>query len=256
MGASPDMEAAKAAPVKPVKPSKPPSPHVPRAFAVVAILCLLAIPIAVPIVVMKVTGTTGKKYVDLSAAITGPELTGLQPTAAEEVSPEEIKESFLKVNDKTVRSTGVTRMAQQSLHSRTVVLPAPNDHLVWRFGSKPCWIGQPLCCICCYTALTASLPPVTSCTSLPVTFMSWLMLLLTLQFERFCRPYYTAGFNAYELVEAAMVSRRAETVGAFFDQLTGRQAGSASMQQHTCHGSSVVRNGIHLQNSSIDSCCT
>lgn len=34
-----------------------------------------------------------------------------------------------------------------------------------------------------------------------------------LQFERFCRPYYTAGFNAYELVEAAMVSRRAETVG-------------------------------------------
>lgn len=39
-------------------------------------------------------------------------------------------------------------------------------------------------------------------------------LLLLLQFERFCRPYYTAGFNAYELVEAAMVSRRAETVGA------------------------------------------
>lgn len=35
------------------------------------------------------------------------------------------------------------------------------------------------------------------------------------QFERFCRPYYTAGFNAYELVEAAMVSRRAETVGAY-----------------------------------------
>lgn len=36
-----------------------------------------------------------------------------------------------------------------------------------------------------------------------------------LQFERFCRPYYTAGFNAYELVEAAMVSRRAETVGEY-----------------------------------------
>jgi hypothetical protein len=34
------------------------------------------------------------------------------------------------------------------------------------------------------------------------------------QFERFCRPYYTAGFNAYELVEASMVSKRAETVGA------------------------------------------
>jgi hypothetical protein len=29
-----------------------------------------------------------------------------------------------------------------------------------------------------------------------------------LQFERFCRPYYMAGFNAPELVQIAMISRR------------------------------------------------
>lgn len=47
-----------------------------------------------------------------------------------------------------------------------------------------------------------------------------------LQFERFCRPYYTAGFNAYELVEAAMVSKRAETVG---ERSTGRRQGDLAI---------------------------
>jgi hypothetical protein len=41
-------------------------------------------------------------------------------------------------------------------------------------------------------------------------------MLLFLQFERFCRPYYATGFNAYELVETAMVSKRAETIGKPF----------------------------------------
>lgn len=134
---SPDMEAQKAAPAQPIKPRRPPSPHVPRAFAVVAILVLLAIPIAVPIVIMKMTGTSGKKYVDLSAAITGPEVTGLQPTAAEEVSPEEVKESFLKVNDKNVSATarvgpGVTCWCK----AHHCAARAPNDQVLQRLARR------------------------------------------------------------------------------------------------------------------------
>ncbi len=40
-----------------------------------------------------------------------------------------------------------------------------------------------------------------------------------MQFEHFCRPYYAAGFTAYELVQAAMVSRRAKTVGECADSV-------------------------------------
>lgn len=152
----------KAALKPPQKQQKPPSPHIPRFFAVLAIGLLLAIPIAVPIVVMKVTGKSGKKYETLEAAITGPELSaGFIPIADEEVTKEEQKESFLKVSDKS--------------------------------------------------------------------------------FERFCRPYYTAGFNAYELVEAAMVSRRAETVG----DRSGAQIVDDTLRQAAARGMNTVRMWAH-----------
>lgn len=73
-----------------------------RFFAAIAIVCLLAIPIAVPIAVMKVTGKSGRKWVSLEDAITGPDLSGQIAVANEEVTPEEVKESFLKVNGKSV----------------------------------------------------------------------------------------------------------------------------------------------------------
>lgn len=53
-----------------------------------------------------------------------------------------------------------------------------------------------------------------------------------LQFERFCRPYYSSGFNAYELVETAMVSKRAETVG---EQGRAKQQLQAAAQQAAAH---------------------
>jgi hypothetical protein len=94
----------------PQKQQKPPSPHIPRFFAVLAIGLLLAIPIAVPIVVMKVTGKSGKKYDTLEAAITGPELSkDFVPIADEEVTKEEQRESFLKVTDKSVSSLAIQR---------------------------------------------------------------------------------------------------------------------------------------------------
>lgn len=109
-----DMEGGpqKAALKAPQKQQKPPSPHIPRFFAVLAIGLLLAIPIAVPIVVMKVTGKSGKKYETLEAAITGPELSkDFVPIADEEVTKEEQKESFLKVTDKSVSFQALQRAA-------------------------------------------------------------------------------------------------------------------------------------------------
>ena len=73
-----------------------------RFFAALAIICLLAIPIAVPIAVMKVTGKSGRKWVSLEDAITGPDIAGETPVANEEVTPQEVKESFLRVNGKSV----------------------------------------------------------------------------------------------------------------------------------------------------------
>lgn len=73
-----------------------------RAFAAIAIICLLAIPIAVPIAVMKATGKSGRKWASLEDAITGPEVAGETPIANEETTPQEVKESFLKVTDKSV----------------------------------------------------------------------------------------------------------------------------------------------------------
>eukprot|EP00879_Flechtneria_rotunda_P001870 GHRR01002041.1.p1 GENE.GHRR01002041.1~~GHRR01002041.1.p1 ORF type:complete len:609 (+),score=135.21 GHRR01002041.1:246-2072(+) len=151
------------APVKPAVQPKPPSPHIPRLFAVIAIVTLLAVPIVVPITVMKVTGKSGRKWVDLSEAIEAPPV--VQAVAPEEVTPEEIKESFLRVTDKT--------------------------------------------------------------------------------FERFCRPYYTAGFNAYELVEAAMVSRRAETVG----DRSGAQIVDDTLRAAAARGINTVRMWGHTTTS-------
>jgi hypothetical protein len=100
----------KAALKPPQKQQKPPSPHIPRFFAVLAIGLLLAIPIAVPIVVMRVTGKSGKKYDTLEAAITGPELSkDFVPIADEEVTKEEQRESFLKVTDKSVSFLAMKR---------------------------------------------------------------------------------------------------------------------------------------------------
>lgn len=63
-----------------------------------------------------------------------------------------------------------------------------------------------------------------------------------LQFERFCRPYYTAGFNAYELVEAAMVSRRAETVGecaSWSKQCSSSSGAAAAVKQQQLSSSGM-----------------
>lgn len=51
---------------------------------------------------MKVTGKSGRKWVSLEDAITGPDLIGTAPIANEEVTPEEVEQSFLKVNGKAV----------------------------------------------------------------------------------------------------------------------------------------------------------
>jgi hypothetical protein len=61
---------------------------------------------------------------------------------------------------------------------------------------------------------------------------------LPLQFERFCRPYFTAGFNAYELVEAAMVSKRAETVGE--QRATSRQDRTKKHSCSTCNAAACM----------------
>jgi hypothetical protein len=65
------------------------------------------------------------------------------------------------------------------------------------------------------------------------------------QFERFCRPYYTAGFNAYELVEAAMVSRRAETV----DKQSGADIVDATLRDAAASGINTIRMWAHTTTS-------
>jgi hypothetical protein len=82
------------------KPAKPSSPHVPRVAAVLAIVALLAVPIVVPIAVMKATGKSGRRWVSVADAIEGPPAITAAPN--EEVTPEEVKEAFLKVTNKKV----------------------------------------------------------------------------------------------------------------------------------------------------------
>ncbi|GBF87864.1 mannan endo-1,4-beta-mannosidase [Raphidocelis subcapitata] len=159
-----DVEnAAAGAPAKPAKTKSPPSPLIPKALAALAILTLIAIPVVVPVVVMKTTGKTGRRWATLAEAIEAPPEIVAVPN--EEVSKEEIKESFLKVKDNT--------------------------------------------------------------------------------FERFCRPYYTAGFNAYELVEAAMVSKRAETVG----DRSGADIVDATMREAAASGINTIRMWAHTTTS-------
>jgi hypothetical protein len=73
-------------------------------FAALAIISLLAIPVVVPVVVMKMTGKTGRKDRTLEQAIDEPELIGnlAVVTANEETTQEEVQESFLKLNDNKV----------------------------------------------------------------------------------------------------------------------------------------------------------
>lgn len=98
----PDAPAVSEAPQKPQKQRKPPSPHIPRLIAALAIITLLAVPVVVPVVVMKMTGKTGRKDAQLADAIEGPEVSSIIISAPEETTQEEIKESFLKLNDNKV----------------------------------------------------------------------------------------------------------------------------------------------------------
>jgi hypothetical protein len=99
---APDGQPQAMTPVKPAKQPKAASPLVPRAIALLAITVLLAIPVVVPLVIMKTTGTTGKKNVQLEDAIEAPPIIQ-QVTPPEEVSPQEQRESFLKIRNATVR---------------------------------------------------------------------------------------------------------------------------------------------------------
>lgn len=64
-------------------------------------------------------------------------------------------------------------------------------------------------------------------------------------FERFCRPYFTAGFNAYELVEASMVSKRAETVG----RRSGADIVDATLAEAAASGINTIRMWAHTTTS-------
>lgn len=100
-----DVPEVPEAPQKPQKQRKPPSPHIPRLFAAMAVITLLAVPVVVPVVVMKMTGKTGKKDTSLSMdeVLEAPPFLASAVTAPEETTKEEIKESFLKLNDNKVR---------------------------------------------------------------------------------------------------------------------------------------------------------
>jgi hypothetical protein len=107
---------------------KPPSPHIPRLFAALAIITLLAVPVVVPVVVMKMTGKTGRKDRQLADAIEGPEVSTLIVTAPEETTQEEIQESFLKLNDNKVSPLERARMqhvAPLAVSSTTACIATP-----------------------------------------------------------------------------------------------------------------------------------
>jgi len=133
--------------------------------------CLLAIPIAVPITIMKVTGTSGK--VSDTSYLADPQTTlavvtaGNQAAAPPEVvTPQEQREAFLKVSNKTNT------------------------------------------------------------------------------FERFCRPYYTAGFNAYDLVESAMVAGTDATI----DGQPGASIVDAHIKRAAESGLNTIRIWGHTTN--------
>lgn len=133
-----------AAPVKPAKVVRPPSPTLPRLFAGLAILCLLAIPIVVPIVYMKVTHSTGKRGVPLSDAIIAPR--DIEAIPSEEVTPQEVKESFLKVSNATVRPAyaSVNLILCPKLADFCAALKAP---ILVAFGNT-----QRACCLTTWVA--------------------------------------------------------------------------------------------------------
>lgn len=123
--ASPDEQGIPAAPQKPVR--KPPSPHIPRLFAALAIITLLAVPIVVPIAVMKTTGKSGRRGVDLDEAIEAP--PPIVAAAPEEVTKEEVKESFLRLSNKKVRRTGAVGAIGSNVCNAPPCTPACSPEL-------------------------------------------------------------------------------------------------------------------------------
>ena len=204
------MEQGKPA-AKPVKPSRPPSPVLPRLVALSAIVTLLAIPIVVPVVVMKTTHTSGKPAgLSLADAIEAP--VDVEATPLEEDTQEELQESFLKISNSTVRFVRLRRARaarRAAIDCNRIQLRVCGVH--WGAGAD-CLAASPPAAAAAQWACRP--PPPTSQLPLPTNSIPLNNTNNTnKQFERFCRPYFTAGFNAYELVEAAMVSKRAETTG-------------------------------------------
>jgi hypothetical protein len=115
MSAPGEVEGVPGEAVKPQAVRKPPSPHLPRLFAALAIITLLAVPVVVPVVVMKVTGKTGRKGVELEDAIEAP--PPIVAVAPEEVTQEEVKESFLKLQNSKVRGSGRDGRSRRGPHA-------------------------------------------------------------------------------------------------------------------------------------------
>lgn len=148
------QEAVKPKPVK-----KPPSVFLPRAFAALAIITLVAIPVVVPVVYMKMTGKSGRKVMDIEQAIEAP--PPIVATAPEETTKEEIKESFLKLNnDKVgcVYSFRFDAVAQLGCCKQQGAAAAPwridCTHLIWGRGDVLQYYGD--CqtrCDCYYAAI-------------------------------------------------------------------------------------------------------
>ena len=123
-----DVPEVPEAPQKPQKQRKPPSPHIPRLFAAMAIITLLAVPVVVPVVIMKMTGKSGKKNTALSMdeVLEAPPYLSVV-TAPEETTKEEIKESFLKLNNNKVCIAAAA--LSLSAPSCTVFSPIGNQRL-------------------------------------------------------------------------------------------------------------------------------
>ncbi len=115
-----------------MKPSKPPSPLVPRLAALAAMSVLLAIPVIIPLVVMKVTGTNGKSYYLLENSIVAP--PSIVPVLPEETTPEEVVESFLKIGKNA--TVGPGGWLVHDVFALLLEVPAVST------------IGQPACTLC------------------------------------------------------------------------------------------------------------
>jgi hypothetical protein len=123
---SPDRAAASHAPPRPTRHAPTHAPSVPSMRPMQAIITLIAIPVAVPIAIMKVTGKSGRQWATLTEAIEAPPEIVAVPD--EEVSAQEIKESFLKVKDDSVSSTSLPQAPPCSPSGFRRLLPcAPRE---------------------------------------------------------------------------------------------------------------------------------